>query len=119
SNHAIRNTQYAIRKHVWFFVIVALLSAFLSLGPTLQITYPASDYDPNAINGVIPLPYTLLHQWVPGFQSMRGVSRIGVLTSLGLSALAGIGTLFVLAWVRSRPLFRSRPGALLPAITVV
>jgi hypothetical protein len=113
------DSRHDLRKHVGFFVIVVVLSAFLSLGPTLQITYPASDYDPNAINGVIPLPYTLLHEWVPGFQSMRGVARIGVLTSLGLSALAGIGAFFVLVWLRQTAGTRQWGRWAIPAVIVV
>lgn len=91
-----------LRRHAGFFAVVALLSAFLALGPTLQVAYPASSYDPNAINGVLPLPYALLHEWVPGFQSMRVVARITVLVTLGLSALAGVGALLLLRGVGER-----------------
>jgi|GEM_PF-652018 len=88
----------ALGKHAVFFGLVALLSAFLSLGPSLQITYAPSVYDPEAIKPIMPLPYLLLHDWVPGFQSMRVVSRIGVLTTVSLAVLAGIGAFFVLRW---------------------
>lgn len=89
-----------LSTHVGFFVLVALLSAFFSLGPSLQLTYAESNYDPNAIQRVIPLPYALLHEWVPGFQSMRVVSRIGVLTALALSVLAGFGAYYLLERLR-------------------
>ncbi len=89
----------SLRLHAGFYGILALLSAFLSLGPSLQITYAASNYDPEAIQRVLPLPYLLLHEWVPGFQSMRVTARIDILTSLALSVLAGTGALFVLRYL--------------------
>lgn len=100
-NNLVLGTSHvsgALGKHAVFFGLVALLSAFLSLGPSLQLTYAPSVYDPNAIQPIMPLPYLLLHDWVPGFQSMRVVSRIGVLTTVALAALAGIGAFFVLRW---------------------
>jgi hypothetical protein len=90
------STRGSVGRHVLFFAIIAGLSALLSLGPSLQISYAPSNYDPSAIQRVIPLPYLLLHEFVPGFQSMRVVTRIGVLTALSLSALAGIGLFFLL-----------------------
>jgi hypothetical protein len=111
--------QSAIGKHAAFYVIVALVSVVLSLGPSLQVTYAASDYDPEAIHRIIPLPYALLHDWVPGFQSMRVVARIDVLTILALSVLAGIGAYFVLRWVGERLRASERRRALVPVIAVV
>ncbi len=92
----------SLGKHAIFYVIVALVSVVLSLGPTLQLTYPDNYYDPNAINGVMPLPYLLLFNLVPGFTSMRTVSRIEVLIALSLAVLAGIGTLALLRWLGER-----------------
>jgi hypothetical protein len=108
-----------LRKHALFFAVLVLVSAFLSLGPTLQLTYPASSYDPEAINGVIPLPYVLLHEWVPGFQSMRVVARINVLTTLGLSALAGIGGLFIARWASGSVGTASIKRWAVPAMAVI
>ncbi len=116
--HSLRGSTEAIRqtashpsdlgKHAAFYLIVALISVLLSLGPTLQLTYPATEYDPNAIRGVLPLPYALLYEWVPGFQSMRVAARVGVLLALALAVLAGIGAFFLLgrltAWVKRRNL---------------
>lgn len=85
-----------LRLHAGFYGLVAVLSAFLSLGPSLQITYAASNYDPAAIQRVLPLPYALLHEYAPGFQSMRVVARIDILTALGLSVLAGLGAFMLL-----------------------
>jgi hypothetical protein len=114
-----RNPQSAIGKHAAFFAIVALVSVVLSLGPSLQITYAASDYDPDAIQRIIPLPYALLHDWVPGSQSMRVIARIDVLTTLALSVLAGIGAHFVLRWVGERPRTIARRGVLVPVVAIV
>ncbi|HUP28173.1 MAG TPA: hypothetical protein VM409_07030, partial [Chloroflexia bacterium] len=105
--------------HCGFFSLAAVLSAFLSLGPSLQLTYAASNYDPAAVQRVIPLPYALLHEWVPGFQSMRVVARIDVLTALSLSALAGIGAFYALRWVSARRWSRAATPGAMPALAVV
>jgi hypothetical protein len=108
-----------LRKHTMLYLFLALLSALFSLGPYLQITYAANDYDPAAIQSVMPLPYLLLYDYVPGFQSMRVVARIDVLTALSLSILAGIGAFFLLRWLGAR----WKPGAasrwVLPVAAVV
>jgi hypothetical protein len=110
----------SLGKHVGFFSLVALFAAFLSLGPTLQLTFAPSSYDPTAINGIVPLPYALMHEWLPGFKSMRVVARIDVLTSLGLGVLAGIGAHFLLDWARPRITSRGFSGAAwqLPAVVL-
>jgi hypothetical protein len=106
-------------KHVAFFVLIALLSAVLSLGPSLQVTYATDNYDPNAIQRVMPLPYLLLHEWVPGFQSMRVVARIDVLTALALAVLAGFGAWYLLR--RFAPNLRATGRAMraVPALAVL
>ena len=109
----------SLRQHTAFFAIVAAVSALLSLGPSLQLTYAPNNYDPEAIQRIIPLPYQILHDWVPGFQSMRVVTRIGVLTALALSVLAGIGAYFVLRWVGSRMKSEQIRRFALPAIACV
>lgn len=101
-----------LAHHAYFFGLVALLASVLSLGPTLQLTYAPSSYDPTAINGVVPLPYMALHDFVPGFASMRVVARIGVLVALSLAALAGIGSVVVLAWLSEKPRLRAAKWAL-------
>src|SRR5205823_3182771 len=42
-----------LRKHAILYLFLALLSALFSLGPYLQITYAANDYDPAAIQSVM------------------------------------------------------------------
>jgi hypothetical protein len=113
--------QIALGRHAIFFVVVAITAAVLSLGPVLQLTYPANYYDPNAVKGVAPLPYTLLFDWVPGFASMRTVSRIDVLIALSLAVLAGIGGLAFMRWLgRLRPVSERRiERRLLPVAAVL
>ena len=87
--------RVSLRKHAIFYGVIVVFSVILSLGPYLQITYAANDYDPNAVQRIIPLPYLLLYDWVPGFQSMRVTTRIGVLTTLALAVLAGFGAYYI------------------------
>ncbi|MDQ6694675.1 MAG: hypothetical protein M3014_09685 [Chloroflexota bacterium] len=107
-------TPNPLSRHALFYAIAAVLSALLSLGPTLQLTYAESNYDPSAIKGVLPLPYRLLHDYVPGFQSMRVVARIDVLTALSLSVLAGIGAFYLLPRIAGALSSRMRRGTALP-----
>ena len=101
-NPELKSKDSNLRVHALFFAALAILTAILSLGPYLQISYAPNNYDPNAIQRVMPLPYLLLHDWVPGFQTMRVVARIGVLTALALAVLAGFGAFYVLGWFRER-----------------
>ena len=91
-----------LRRHAFFYAIIVVISVVLSLGPYLQITYAANDYDPNAVQRIIPLPYLLLYDWIPGFQSMRVTTRIGVLTTLALAVLAGFGAYYLWNWLSAR-----------------
>ncbi len=117
--NAAGSAPSALGTHATFYLIVALFSAILSLGPTLQLNYPPTEYDPNAINGVLPLPYVLLFDWVPGFQSMRVAARIDVLTALSLAVLAGLGAFFMLRWLRERMSWRTARTALPVAAALI
>ncbi|MCL5040617.1 MAG: hypothetical protein M1299_12505 [Firmicutes bacterium] len=64
------------------FAFLALASFLLSCGPILTVF---DRWTP------IPLPYLLFHYLVPGFSSMRVPARLGVMTQLSLSLLAGYG----------------------------
>jgi hypothetical protein len=108
-----------LAKHAFLYLFVALLSALFSLGPSLQITYAANDYDPAAIKSIATLPYMWLYEYVPGFQSMRVVARIDVLTALSLSVLAGLGAFFVLRWAVGKWQTTSRNRWVLPVVTLV
>ncbi len=59
---------------------VAVVGVVLSAGPDLLL--PGGS--------VLPLPYKLLHAWVPGFSSMRGPVRFSLLVASMLAALAGL-----------------------------
>ena len=112
--------RISLRKHACFYAIITLSTAILSLGPSLQLTYAANNYDPAAIQRIMPLPYLVLHEWVPGFQSMRVVTRIGVLTAFALSVLAGVGAFYILWWVAARGRSSaSRQRWFVPAAAVV
>lgn len=92
----------SLRLHAGFYGLVVLLAALLSLGPSLQPWYAANNYDPAAIQRIMPLPYLFLHEWVPGFQSMRVVARIGAVTALGLAVLAGFGAFYLMRFLSQR-----------------
>ncbi|HEX8221204.1 MAG TPA: hypothetical protein VF914_18585 [Chloroflexia bacterium] len=106
----------SLRLHAGFYGLIALISAVLSLGPSLQPWYAPSNYDPAAIQRVMPLPYLFLHEWVPGFQSMRVVTRIGIVTALALAVLAGIGALFLLRSLAGRVRGHSLARGLVPVV---
>lgn len=72
----------ALRWAVVFFVIVGVLSLWLSLGPTPRL-------DGEALG--IPGLYGVLLDYVPGFSGLRVASRFAMLVFLALSVLAGIG----------------------------
>lgn len=65
-----------------FFVVLAVTSFVLSLGPILHVAGRAV---------WIPLPYAALYYLLPGFSSMRAPARLAVLVVLAMSVLAGLG----------------------------
>ena len=96
TQHATRNTQHVSRftfhvsrADVGFYLLLTGVAALISLGPTLRVTF---DGPP-----LLPLPYRLLYDWVPGVASMRAVTRIGFLLTMGLSMLMGYGLLSLAA----------------------
>ncbi|MDQ3928534.1 MAG: YfhO family protein [Chloroflexota bacterium] len=113
------NVKGSLKLHAGFYAIMALVSAVLSLGPSLQPWYASSNYDPAAIQRVMPLPYLFLHEWVPGFQSMRVVTRIGIVTALALAVLAGIGALFLLRYLSARTRGNTVARRLVPIIAAL
>lgn len=109
----------SLRLHAGFYALLAVIATVLSLGPSLQPWYAPSNYDPAAIQRVMPLPYLFLHEWVPGFQSMRVVTRIGIVTALALAVLAGIGALFLLRYLAARVRGNSFAVRLVPVVAVL
>ncbi|MBI2940288.1 MAG: hypothetical protein HYY04_07580 [Chloroflexi bacterium] len=67
-----------------FAALIAVTGFVLSLGPGLRLT-PGGPV-------LVPLPYYVLHQFVPGFGAIRLVGRLGLVTMLGLGLLGSFGT---------------------------
>ncbi len=74
-----------------FLVALGVAGFVLSLGPVLQV---AGHRLP------VPLPYAALHEWVPGFASMRAPGRFAVLVLVVAAMLAARG---YDAWRRRAP----------------
>ncbi len=74
------------RRWRWiaFFLSLTIFGLVFSFGPRFHLA-------PGAENG-FPLPYGLLFAYVPGFHSIRVVGRMGVIATLGIAGLAGMGT---------------------------
>lgn len=72
-----------------FYGLLAGTAFVLSFGPEMIPTFESGP--------VGPMPYLILYLLVPGWQTMRVVTRIMVLLSLGLSVLAGFGVRRLLA----------------------
>lgn len=100
----------------------AMLAALLAAGAVLFRTFrqPASDSAKVGVYAVLGLlaftltfgekgPYWLLYRWVPGFDGIRAVSRVHVLTMLAIALLAAWGIRALLARTRrwSRVTFAS------------
>lgn len=81
---------------------MALVAVLLSAGPDLGL--PGGS--------VLPLPYRLLHAFVPGFSSIRVPIRFSLLVASALAALAGFAAAKLLARL-------SRGRALLTALLLV
>ena len=71
------------RRWSAFFLSLTIFGIVLSFGPTFHVR-------PDGWPG-IPLPYGLLYRYVPGFHSIRVVGRLGVIATLGMAGLAGLG----------------------------
>jgi len=63
--------------------LIALTGLVLSLGPVLRLT---PDGPP-----LLPLPYRLLYDLIPGYPAIRVVGRFGLVAMLGLGLLAALG----------------------------
>lgn len=77
------------RSPIVFFVVLTVLGWWLSLGPRPQ----SWGRELNA-----PGLYTLLYQYVPGFDGLRVPARFAVLVMLGLSVLSGFAVRDILRW---------------------
>ena len=78
---------------IGFWAIAAAISAFLALGPRIQVA--------GQILG--PGPYAWLWGHVPGFDGIRAPARFLMLVSLFLAVLAGLGVAALLSkWPRAK-----------------
>ncbi len=93
----------------WFFALLALAAAVLSLGPRLYLA-------PERAAGLdITLPYAWLYALVPGFEALRAPVRFDALVSLALAVLAGYGT----AALSTRRGWRAGTSTLLAGLVLI
>ena len=81
SRRVRRHTRAWMRAH-GFFVIALIAAAWLSLGP-----------QPEALGRPLALasPYNVLYEHVGGFDALRAPARYGVIVTLMLATLGGLG----------------------------
>ena len=97
-------------RFVWLFGLLGMGSLVLSLGPYLKVFGHRSN---------IPLPYLLLHKFVPGYGAIRAPSRFGVFVFFSLSILAGYGIRHLLFLAENRSARSAVTGALIAVLLVV
>ncbi|MCC7201189.1 MAG: hypothetical protein IT393_00760 [Nitrospirae bacterium] len=78
-----------------FYLLVLLLSILLSLGPIIHV------YGGDKVILIGLGPYSILHQFFPGFDGLRVPSRFAVMVVFAVSVLASFGVLKILGCVRS------------------
>ena len=105
---AVCGLWFAWRRAV-FWAVAAVAFALLALGPTLQVL--GRSY------GAVPLPYRLLQQ-VPVANIFRVPARFGLLVTLCLAILAGLG---LVGLARRFPALKTRRAQLfaVPLLTLV
>jgi len=91
------------RKALLFWLLTASFFWVLSLGPVLHLN--GYSYF-SKFERQVTLPYTLLYQFVPGFNVMRVPARFVVIASLALAVLVGYALARLGQWAASRPRFR-------------
>ncbi|MDQ6695612.1 MAG: hypothetical protein M3014_14585, partial [Chloroflexota bacterium] len=90
--------------YAWPWAVLAGAMFVLSLGLYL---HKAGGETVKVGGSMVPMPGLLLYQWVPGFSSLRVWARFGIVTTLCLSVLAGMGFTRLFArqeWQRWKPL---------------
>ncbi|MGQ9626124.1 MAG: hypothetical protein ACUVV0_04365 [Anaerolineae bacterium] len=70
------------RKEALLWALSAIAFGVLALGPALRVGGCQTDF---------PLPYALLHEFVPFVRIARSVSRFDLMVMLSLAALVGLG----------------------------
>lgn len=92
-----------------FWPIVAGAAFLLSLGTGLRLVRFGEPLP-------LPLPYSLLYAYVPGFGALRVPARWGLLVTLALAVLAAVALAALLA--RLRPRWRAALGAAALAVVL-
>ena len=83
-------------KDFYFWFFGGLFFFILSLGPFIHFE--------GLIKPMIPSVYFIFYEYFPGFENIRSVGRIFIVSSLCFSILAGWGFYFILPWLKN--LFR-------------
>jgi hypothetical protein len=77
------------RRDALFYALLTAIAGVMAFGPELIPTFTSGP--------VAPLPYMLVYLFVPGAETMRVITRIWALVTLGLAVLAGFGAAWLLA----------------------
>ncbi|MBN1642225.1 MAG: hypothetical protein JXA09_13400 [Anaerolineae bacterium] len=82
-----------------FWVVVALVSLVLALGPVLKVDGEVVQWRLGQRSGPVPLPYALLHA-LPFYDWGRTPGRMVTLTSMACAVLISIGAAILLTRIR-------------------
>lgn len=80
-----------LRRTIWSVVAMGVVGLLLSFGPSLEVA-----------SWTLPMPYTLLYDYLPGAKGLRDVARFGVLTLLALALLTAAGLGWLADWLADR-----------------
>jgi hypothetical protein len=91
------------RRVVAALIAMALICVIFSLGPGLYITHPPplNGNTNDVALSPIPMPGRFIRQ-LPGFNNLRGWSRLGFFVELSVGVLAAAGLTRVLDWLKNR-----------------
>lgn len=76
-----------------FLALLAFSACVLSFGTGIRLERGSEVLS-------VPMPYTLLYEYVPGFGALRVPARWAVLSYLSLSILAGAALVYMVQWLR-------------------
>lgn len=114
------------RRRVIGWIVLALTSSILALGPVLQINgEKLFDLDGMSVN--VPLPFIITH-YLPLINGYRAPNRFSIPLMLALAVLAGYGAAWLVQWLArllgpqrtatARPLAALLIGTLTVAVTL-
>ena len=84
--------------------LMIVVGVVLSFGP---VFHPSAG---SSLPSLVPMPYTILFNDLPGFAALRVPSRFAALVIFGLAILAGDGLTFLIDWLaKRRPANRPSP----------